>query len=247
MTREEARLLLEVCRPGRPGEADPRLAEALALLKTDQELATWFAHEQSFDAEIRRSLRALPVPPQLQTAILAGGKVIQQLSWWRLVNWRRVAVCALVLMTGAGFFLFSLNRTHDMLLASREAIQLAEARSTSLVVTSGDLEKIRGFLAKCHAPSDFKVPPRLLKLQIMGCTLVGVQERTAAVICFRIVGNNQFRLFVMERVQDADLPAEGAVRVIHQGDWAAAIWTDKDKTYLLAGKVPPETLRRILI
>ena len=173
--------------------------------------------------------------------------MLAHLAWWRLVNWGRVAVLALVLWAGAGLFVFSLNKTRGVIAASREAIRMAELHSGTLAAPKGDLREFRGLLAKCGVPPDFEVPLRLRRLPIAGCTLVAVQGRTAAVICFRVVGNTQLRLFVMDQVQDDLLSPEGGVRTIEYGDWGAALWNDKGKTYLLAGQFPPSSLRRLAI
>ena len=247
MTRNEAQSLLEVYRPGGPDAADPRMAEALALARSDPELAEWFAREQAFDAGIRQHLRATPAPANLRTAILAGGKVIERLTWWQLVNWSRVSATALVLAVGAGFFLASLNRTQGILMASREASRIAQARTVHLAMATTDLAHVRAFLAKCHAPADFKVPEGMRKLPLLGCTLVGLQVQTASAICFRISGSIQLTLFVVDGIEDKDTPADGSVKIIEDGDWATAIWSDGKKTYIVRGPVPGESLRRVLI
>jgi hypothetical protein len=247
MTREEARLLLEVYRPGGPDAEDPRFVEALEHLKTDEELSRWFAQQQAFDAVVSRHVQSMPVPGPLKAAILAGEKVLAHLAWWRLVNWARVAALALVLATGAAFVVFSLNQTRGILAASREAIRLAESQRGSPTAATGDLKEFRGLLAKCRVPADFEVPQRLRRLPIAGCSLVAVQNRTAGVISFRVAGNTQLKLLVMDQVHDDMLPPDGSLRTIEYEDGGAALWSDKGKTYVLAGRFPPQSLRRLLI
>ena len=247
MTRDEAKLILEVYRAGGPDAGDPRFAEALERLKTDAELSRWFAQEQAFDAVISLHLKSAPVPGPLKAAILAGERVLARLAWWRLVNWGRVAALALILWTGAGLFVFSLSKTRGVLAASREAIRMAELHPGSLTASKGDLKEFRGLLAKCRAPADFEVPLKLRRLPVAGRTLVAVQNRTAAVISFRVAGNTQLKLFVMDQVKDDLVPADGNLRTIEYEDWGAALWSDKGKTYVLAGHFPPQSLRRLLI
>ncbi len=247
MTHQEARSLLEVYRASGADAGDPRFADALERLKTDPELARWFAQEQAFDAAISRHVRSAPVPSRLKTAILAGEKVLAHLAWWRLVHWRRMAALALVLWTGAALLVVSLHKTRSLLAASREAIHLAEQRSASRPAGRADLKDLRSLLAKCRVPSDFEVPLRLRKLPLVDYNLVPVQNQTAAVLCFRLAGNTQLKLFVMDQIQDATLPPDGALRTLEDGDWGAAIWSDKGKTYVLAGRFPPQSLRRLVI
>jgi hypothetical protein len=245
MTPEEAKTILAVGRAGGSNAEEARLREAIELSQNDPELAAWYRREQSFDAVVSQALKAVPMPTGLLPSILAGTKVIEHLAWWQLVNWRRVAACALVFLTGAGLFLFSFNRTRSLLACSREAIEMAEARTAGLAVKEGDLTKVRAFFAQCRAPADFDVPGHLRKLEVMGCTLVAVQDQTAAVIRFRIAGDAQLTLFVLDRADDHDLPDATSPRIDKQGEWSLALWTDGKRTYVLAGKVPRESLRRI--
>ncbi len=247
MTQEEAKVLLAVYRTDSPDADEPRFAEALELLKTDPELARWFEQEQVFDASIARHISAAPVPERLKTAILAGEKILSHLVWWQLVNWRRAVALALVLWTGAGLFLFSLSKTRSLIAASRDAIQMAERRPGNRSAATADLDDIRRLLAKYKVPPDFEVPQRLRHLPIVDYALVPVGDQTAVVLYFRLAGNTQLRLFVMDQVQDDALPPDGSLRTIEGGKWGAALWSDKGKTYVLAGQFPPQSLKRLLI
>ena len=247
MNRDEAKALLELYRPGGRDAADPRLAEALALAGTDPELALWFARELAFDARVRQSLGGTPVPAQLKTAILAGGQVLERLAWWQQVNWLRVATCAAVMLVGAGFFLFNLNRAEGMIAATQEAIAVVEMRAGHLPLQTNNLDSIRAYLAKCHAPYDFQLPKHLSKIPVVGCTLVGVQVQTASVIRFRIAGGTSLTLVVTDQMEDDDIPADGSLKLIQDGERATAIWNQNGKTYMVFGNVPPDSLRRILI
>lgn len=247
MTRDEAQLILQAYRPGGQDAADPQFAEALEMLRHDAELARWFAEEQAWDAAVSAGLKSVEVPPNLRRAILAGGEVIQRLVWWQLINWRRVAAFTLIMLVGAGFFLFSLNRTQGLIAASRDARYFAEMRAGHLRTQTNDLATVRQLFRKCHAPVDFEVPAGLSKLPMTGGALVGMRSTTASVLVFRLVGNQHLMLAVMDQMQDDIIPSEGRVRVVQDGDWATAFWTKGGKTYLLWGRVPPESLRQILI
>jgi hypothetical protein len=73
MHRDEAKQLLELCRPGNEADRqDPALAEAFALLESDEELRAWFDTQQAADARISESLNALEAPADLKATILAG-------------------------------------------------------------------------------------------------------------------------------------------------------------------------------
>ncbi len=73
MDRETAKALLECYRPGDLDADDPIFAEALALVKTDAELAEWFAKKQEFDALMVERFREHPRGSSAgKEAILAG-------------------------------------------------------------------------------------------------------------------------------------------------------------------------------
>ncbi|MGZ0656659.1 hypothetical protein ACWPKS_13730 [Coraliomargarita sp. W4R72] len=78
MNREEAKQLLELCRPGNTEDRqDPVLAEAFALLETDAELKAWFDEQQTIDAQISESINSIEVPADLKASILAGMRLHQ--------------------------------------------------------------------------------------------------------------------------------------------------------------------------
>lgn len=73
MNHEEAKQLLELCRPGcEEDRQDPALAEAFALLDTDDELKAWFEEQQAVDVRISDSINSIEVPTDLKASILAG-------------------------------------------------------------------------------------------------------------------------------------------------------------------------------
>lgn len=73
MERDEARHILELCRPGSDDDPqDPMIAEAMTVLEADPELQSWFAEQQAVDARISAAYAALEPPADLKALILAG-------------------------------------------------------------------------------------------------------------------------------------------------------------------------------
>ena len=73
MDHEEAKHILQLCRPGNDEDHnDPLIAEALERLDTDAELLEWFEAQQAFDAQISAGLRSIDPPADLKISILAG-------------------------------------------------------------------------------------------------------------------------------------------------------------------------------
>ena len=70
MDKEQAKLILQAIRPGIDDEADPEIAEALALAETDEEVAAFLAREQAFDAAFAGQLATVEPPAGLRERIL---------------------------------------------------------------------------------------------------------------------------------------------------------------------------------
>ncbi len=72
MNNQEAKLILQACRPGGQDASDPMFAEALEQVRGDPELQQWFADQCAYDARIGSKLKeAIPIPPDLKASLLA--------------------------------------------------------------------------------------------------------------------------------------------------------------------------------
>jgi hypothetical protein len=81
MDHEEAKHILQLCRPGNDKDHnDPLIAQALERLDTDAELQAWFEAQQAFDAQISAALQRIEPPADLKTSILAGMRAHQAQS-----------------------------------------------------------------------------------------------------------------------------------------------------------------------
>lgn len=72
MTPGEARCLLAARRPNGADDADPAIAEALAVLRQHPESAAWVRAEQDLDQQVVAQLRRVMPPPDLKERLLAG-------------------------------------------------------------------------------------------------------------------------------------------------------------------------------
>src|SRR5436309_3482944 len=70
MNRAEAKTILLLYRT-EADAADPQVAEALALVKQDPDLARWFADYRATQNVIRAKFREIPVPPALKEQIIS--------------------------------------------------------------------------------------------------------------------------------------------------------------------------------
>jgi hypothetical protein len=73
MERDEAKAILELCRPGiQDDHNDPLIAQALTRLESDAELSAWFDEQQSVDQRICDRYHEIEPPADLKVSILAG-------------------------------------------------------------------------------------------------------------------------------------------------------------------------------
>ncbi|MGJ8654036.1 MAG: hypothetical protein ACSHX8_12250 [Opitutaceae bacterium] len=73
MDREEAKNILQLCRPGNESDLnDPLIAEAFEVLESDSELQIWFEDQQEFDTAFAAQMKAIEPPADLKASILVG-------------------------------------------------------------------------------------------------------------------------------------------------------------------------------
>lgn len=76
MNNQEAKWILQACRPGGRDDPDPMFAEALEQVRRDPELREWFVEERAFDSHVHDKLQqAITVPSGLKAALLAQRKM----------------------------------------------------------------------------------------------------------------------------------------------------------------------------
>src|SRR5438046_9472085 len=71
MKIQEAKALLEKCRPGRREGDDAQVTEALALAESDPEMKKWLAEQQAFDTHMAEEVQTIPIPGDLRDKLLA--------------------------------------------------------------------------------------------------------------------------------------------------------------------------------
>ena len=254
MKREDAKLILQVCRPGDEAAADPQLAEALALAKSDRELGAWFASERHWDACLRRELKTVPVPPDLKAQILARQNVVPLpvadrrrplFSWQSPLLWAMAA--AIIIFLG---FAFNWSRppalapltefAHDMILASPMDEHHVDVRNS-------DFQQVKGWLADHHAVADINLPPGIKNAPgLMGCRIVNWHGRPVSMLCFLMNGSQHVDLFVTPASTLADAPVPGEPRFAMVDQQMTVGWSDGGNVYLITGKVPADFLRHCL-
>jgi hypothetical protein len=86
MDRQEAKDILRWWyRAGRGAEnlTHPRMAEALAAVARDPELAQWFKAHRTLDEAVHRGFLQIAVPGNLRERILTCPKITGLVAWWQ--------------------------------------------------------------------------------------------------------------------------------------------------------------------
>jgi hypothetical protein len=245
MNREEAQSVLRAYRPGGEDADEPQFQEALALVRSDAELARWFANEQTLDAAIAEKIHSFPPPPHLTTQLLLARKVIRPRPWWRKPGW--VAAAASVALLIAAVALLLLQRNGERELASfRETMIKAHLdKRNHLAVTGLDANELKQWLIQHRGDSAFVLPPRLADKGVKGCKVLNWHGHEVTLLCLKF-GGKHVDVFV---INEAELPgiSPGTDRAFaSEGGTTTATWRREGKIYFLAGDIPESDLKRLL-
>ena len=256
MNRDEAKLILEVSRPGDETAADPQLAAALALAQADAELGAWLAQERRWDAAVRRELQTVPVPADLQASLLAGPRVVplpvpdrrpSLSTWFNPLVWAMAA--ALVLFLGLAAYRSFGPAARDNRLAdfTRAMVAAAPDDTHHVDVMSTDFAKAKSWFADRHALADIELPPAIQRAPgLMGCRILNWHGQSVSMLCLVMPGSHHVDLFVTPAAAIADAPVAGQPVFARLNQNATAGWRVGDKVYVLTGQVPEDFLRHCL-
>jgi hypothetical protein len=247
----EAKLVLQLYRPGTADAEDPQIAEALALAKREPELAIWLERHCARQSAIGEKFRQIIVPAGLKEQIIS-----EQAAQERMASWRPraalAAVVTIVLLAVLGTFWFSRPAKDDTLAVFQNQMAGIALRGYGMDLTTNNPEQVRAYLAQNKAPSDYVLPAALQKAAVVGCAVEGWQKVKVSMICFRTgrpLPPNQASdlwLFVVDRATLADAPAAGETRFVTVNRLSTAVWSQGDKVYLLGTEGDESTVRHFL-
>lgn len=233
MSRDEAKRILALYRPGTRDQDDPEISAALAEVERDPELKAWFEQHSGFQTAIRERLREIPVPEEFKRSLLpkvAPGPVI----WW--TPRRVLAAAAVVILTAAGLWLFTRPSPPVHFEHFRSRMARTVLREYSMDIETPDMQKLRQYLNTNGAPADYEVPKGLQPLALTGGGVLTWRGNRVSMTCFDRGKGNMLFLFVIQQQALPDPPAR-------QPDFAqvnklmTASWSSAGRTYLLAGRL----------
>ena len=215
--------------------------EALEHARRDPQLSQWLAEEVQLDAAISRKVKSVPVPGNLKSAILAGGKIVRPRVWYRR-SWFAAAACFLILATTLSFFVFNKQAKFP---AYRSDMITFVAQMDHLDLETTDVGEIKEWLSDNNAHGDFILTQGLKELPGMGCRVISWKGQKVTLICFGKMGAQEIHLFVADR-STFPKPPPMSPQFAKEGEWMTASWSRGDKVYMLAGMGNRETLSKLL-
>jgi hypothetical protein len=245
MTKHQAKLLLQTCRPGGADARDPLCAEALAQVRLDPDLARWFEAEQQFDAAIGAKLRELPVPPNLKAEILAGSILLRSSPRWQYRAWLATAAALALLFAGAAMW-FRAPDAPDFAALRDEMLRRAVSDPQHLAFSSRSLADIGEWIRRRGVAGDLNLPAGLRGLTPHGCRVLDWNHEKIALVCLVPEGQPHVDLLVIDRARFRNFTPPGMPQVGRSGELTTAVWTSGGKTYLLAGRMDPDQMRKLL-
>jgi len=260
MTRDEAKELLQLCRPGNEDDRNaPELAEAFAMLDADSGLREWFEAQQAFDARFADALAGIEAPAELKDRLLAresgspepgakappiGGREnpgSTAPSWWRKARPALAAAAVAVL----AFVAARTWQTPDVGPASAspapavagvpDVVRFLSEQIEALPRRGLDkmdhrLHELTVFLAQKEAPTPALIPVAMKDAPPIGCAAFDYGDAKISMICFR--NGTVYHLSV---VRKGDIPDH---ETLHPGDfqvgaYAFRLWEEGDQVHIL--------------
>lgn len=246
MTDKDASFLLGSFRPNGADSSDPEFAGALAQASSDPVLNQWFQDQRRFDSAIATRLQSLPVPDDLRSRILTGGRVSRPAHWW--MPRRILAIAAMVaLFAGLALWFYSGSQPpdqwQDQALATLSG--LVSGRMT-FDVQSPNVAELQQWLRANGSPVPGALPASLQRLAGLGCKMVSWRGHPISIICFHGPGSETVHL-AMTPLSTLDNPSLDSHPLYASRDgWHIALWSQGDMAMMLATKAPESQLRALL-
>jgi hypothetical protein len=255
MNRDEARQILLLYRPETADTADPQIAEALALAKSDAELSRWLTEHCARQKKLGEKFRQVTAPAGLMQQIVSEQAASQRMALSRRRFTRMaVATAALAMFFLAGMFWFNQRgQVDDDTLAIFEQQMAGYAlRGYAMDLQTNDAEQIRTFLKQQHSPADYVLSRPLQQAALAGCAIESWQATRVSMICFRTGkplapgAQNDLWLFVADQKSVKDAPPDSTPQISKVNRLVMATWVENGKLYLLGTSADESVLRKFL-
>jgi len=257
MDRNEAKLILQACRPNGQDDSLPAFAEALAMAERDPELKAWWEAQRAFDRAISSKLSGIPVPADLRATIMAGRKIEQMTPRYRLPYWLAAAAVVVLCVGLAPRYWPGTTETKVTSLAAADTtpslvnhdyekgvFDYLDSDAMSLAMLSPDHDKVAAWLKQRSSPTG-NIPGKMVSLPSAGCQTFAVHGHTVSLICFALADGGYAHLFIVEKNALSDPPGNSP-EFRKNGEWNLATWSDEGHSYMLATEDTADQLKQLL-
>jgi hypothetical protein len=241
MTTEEAKFRLSAYRPDGRDAADPFFSDALGQARSEPDLAAWFAREKAFDAGFAERLGGIAPPHGLRESILAGVRASQpRKRGWINPIWLIAACLALLASAGIGLRMRGAPATESDL--AHLALRDLEDDGADHDAHAPSMAAVQAELSSHPLPIYRNLAVDTAQLQQDHCRKIRIAGHEVFEICFQR-GDVWYHLYVARIGDFAPSAPMGTPTFVEQSLFAAAAWTDGQRTYALVTGAGPAALR----
>jgi len=251
VNRDETKTILLLYRHGTADAEDPQIAGALALAKSDPELAGWLEAHCVRQFVIGEKFRQITAPAGLKEQIISE-QAASEIMISRRQKIQFAMAVVVVLLVSLAVFWFPHRAQDDTLAIYQNQMAGVALRGYAMDLMTNDPATIRAYLAQNHAPADFVLSAKLKQAALTGCAVESWQGVKVSMICFHTGQTSAANeasdlwLFVVDRAAMKDAPAGASPQLSKVNRLITATWTQGDKLYLLGTAGDEQTIRQYL-
>jgi hypothetical protein len=250
MTKDQAKLLLSVCRPCGADDNEPLMKEARDCVEADARLKAQFQSRRQWDSVVSEKVCCCSVPKDLLNEILTGARLSQRApSFWNK-HGRWLAVAAAVVITSSLFF----NHAPQPVSAGPVA-QLVEFRDDSVRSFQGMQQAALGF-TPAFMTSSAKDAQRFFAASstpvgslpnegVMACRVSEWRGQRVAICCLS-KGGQKAHMFIVPASAIQDGAAEIERVIANSAGYPVTVWREGDSVRALVGESPDTKLEPFL-
>ena len=247
MTNKDASFLLSACRPNGMDSRDPEFSEALAQAASDPALNGWYQDQRRFDAGIAARIQSTPVPADLRSRILTGGRVSRPSPWFSARRLWAIAAMAMAFVGLGAWFSMDVrqgsDQWQDQALAALS--QLVTGRE-KFDARSASVTDLQHWLQANGSPTVASLPAAVRRLETLGCKTISWNGNRISLICFHGPGGELVHLAMTDLSGLANPPPQGSPVYGVRDGWQTATWSQGDMAMMLITKAPESQLRSLL-
>jgi hypothetical protein len=240
MSNLSNKTVLKAFRPNTPDESDPFFQPSLAALKSDPELARWFAAEQNFDQLVRSKLGEIqPADARLRFASL------------RPQSSRRHYLP--IILAAAAVLVFGCFFAYQQFIPAESQLDLFKAEVMAMLgngpgpeldLRTNSLAQVNEFLSARGAPQNKPLPARLETMPTEGCRTFIWNGAPVSLTCFQLHDGRLLHLIVMDKSKVA--PMEWPHGWQKHDGWNLMFQERNGLLILWATQAPAEMLKTLI-